>query len=222
MLPIRKKWFSYTVKMCQELSLAPRPWLEAPVQTLHRIRQAVKAPAVLPRGPIETLVLRGLFLDLALEWCRQVNAGIPPSMGARLSSAALVEKYWKSRTTHPSDMFLQWAAEFFSAIEEQRLIGAADRAALVLDANYAANLTLAAVARQIGVSPTDLRVSFRQRFGTSLSDYRRKQRVERAVKLLAAGQTKVETVAALVGYRSKKNFYRAVRSVTGTTPRKLR
>ena len=78
------------------------------------------ATSVAPRGPIETLVIRGLFLDLALEWCRQVNAEIPASVGSTISTAGLVEKYWRSRTMPPADMFVQWSAEFFSALEGRR------------------------------------------------------------------------------------------------------
>lgn len=46
-------------------------------------------------------------------------------------------------------------------------------------------------------------------------------RVLEAMKMFAAGDRKLTAVARAVGYKSDKNFYRAVRAVTGRTPSEL-
>jgi AraC-like DNA-binding protein len=46
-------------------------------------------------------------------------------------------------------------------------------------------------------------------------------RVVEAIKMFAAGARKITAVARLVGYKSDKNFYRALRAVTGLTPSAL-
>ena len=43
-----------------------------------------------------------------------------------------------------------------------------------------------------------------------------------ALVLLTRERAKVEAVSALVGYRSKKNFYAEFRRVTGVTPAQFR
>src|SRR5437763_487086 len=39
MLPIRKRWFFHVVEICQELSAAPRPWIEPASEVLTRIQR---------------------------------------------------------------------------------------------------------------------------------------------------------------------------------------
>ena len=220
MLPIRRRWFFQVVEMCQELSAAPRPWIEAPAGVQSRI-QRVMDPSFKPRGPLETRVLRGLLLELALEWCRQIDGELSPSEKSGGLTAASVEKLWSSQRMEPGQTFLTWATELVGALQQQN-IGTADRAAAVIDADFSSSLTVAEVARAIGVGPNRLRHAFQQRFGMSVAAYRRKRRVEQAMSLLADGRRNVATVSAMVGYKSKKNFYRAVRRITGRTPRRRR
>ena len=220
MLPIRKRWFLHVVEICQELSTAPRPWIEPAAGVLSRI-QRVMDPSIKPRGPLETRVLRGLLLELALEWCRQIDGELSSAEKTGRLTAASVEKLWSSQRLEPGQTFLKWATELVGTLQQQN-IGTADRAAAVIDADFSSSLTVAEVARAIGVSPNRLRHAFQQRFGMTVAAYRRKRRVEQAMSLLADGRRNVATVSAMVGYKSKKNFYRAVRKITGRTPRRRR
>jgi AraC-like DNA-binding protein len=82
-------------------------------------------------------------------------------------------------------------------------------------------ITVQRVARNFGVSLRLLNGEFRSREGMGLKAYIRHVRVTRGLRLIAHGM-KIEAAALMVGYRSKKDFYRAVRVETGVTPGSLR
>ena len=56
----------------------------------------------------------------------------------------------------------------------------------------------------------------------SFNDYRKDLRIARAAGLLRTTDIKVEAIAMMVGFRSKKSLYVAVRSTYGSTPATLR
>jgi transcriptional regulator GlxA family with amidase domain len=58
---------------------------------------------------------------------------------------------------------------------------------------------------------------FRRVVGVSVHQWLTNVRLDRASTLIRDG-VKVEAVSLLVGYRSKKNFYRQFRRRFGTTP----
>lgn len=84
-----------------------------------------------------------------------------------------------------------------------------------------APLDLTRVALQVGCSATTLRWLFRTTFGMSMRDYHTRVRIRQALRLMIAGRQSVVDLAWAVGYRGEKNFYRAVRDLTGTTPARL-
>ena len=56
----------------------------------------------------------------------------------------------------------------------------------------------------------------------SMRDFHTRCRVAEAIRIFAAGENKTAAVARSVGYRSEKNFYRALRDVTGKKPKDLK
>lgn len=76
-----------------------------------------------------------------------------------------------------------------------------------------------AVEYRIGRSQLDR--LFRERFGVGFHRYLTSMRVKRGLDLVMTGM-KVEAAAVCVGYKSKKDFYRAVKEETGSTPGQLR
>jgi AraC-like DNA-binding protein len=79
--------------------------------------------------------------------------------------------------------------------------------------------TLAALARQVGVSETTLKRGFRQIFGTTVFGYLRARRMEHARTLLQSGEATVLEAAALVGYSNPSNFASAFRRQFGLNPK---
>jgi AraC-like DNA-binding protein len=91
------------------------------------------------------------------------------------------------------------------------------RALSLIEHRYTDRLTLAAVARAVERNrPTFARL-FRRATGQTIHQYVARVRVNNAARLIKEGQ-KVEAVMLQVGYRSKKNFYRQFRVLTGLTP----
>jgi AraC-like DNA-binding protein len=81
---------------------------------------------------------------------------------------------------------------------------------------------LRTLARAAACHETSLRRAFRHRFGMSIREYHGRVRVCAAVREFAAGTHNVLAVARSVGYRTEKNFYRAVARFAGLTPAELR
>lgn len=96
------------------------------------------------------------------------------------------------------------------------------RAAAIIRERSAYPVDVADIARAVGCHETRLRRSFRDRFGMSMRDFHTRCRVARAIDLFAAGESKTAAVSQAVGYRSEKNFYRALRDVTGKKPTELK
>jgi methylphosphotriester-DNA--protein-cysteine methyltransferase len=70
------------------------------------------------------------------------------------------------------------------------------------------------------VTARRLHPQFLAELGVSLPGYKRIVRVAKALQQM--GTTEIEAVTIDVGYRSKKNLYRSLRSLTGLTPTAFR
>src|SRR5437667_4405463 len=87
----------------------------------------------------------------------------------------------------------------------------------LIDCEYARPLTLKTLAAAVGKERTYTATLFRRLTGETLHGYLTAVRVRRAGDLIRQGH-KIEAVMLLVGYRSKKSFYRQFRARTGLTP----
>jgi AraC-like DNA-binding protein len=98
----------------------------------------------------------------------------------------------------------------------------ASRAAEWIRNDLVSRLNVTQMAHQLGCHETTLRRAFVAWAGESMRSYQLRARVREALRLFEQGVDDVLAVARLVGYRSEKNFYRAVRIVTGMTPGQIR
>lgn len=80
------------------------------------------------------------------------------------------------------------------------------------------DMTLAALARETGLSRFILARSFQAATGRTVAQYRRARRLTRAARALAAGQTSVTQAALDAGYAAHEAFTRAFRREFGLTP----
>jgi AraC-like DNA-binding protein len=78
-------------------------------------------------------------------------------------------------------------------------------------------LTLERLAAVVGRHRVNLATEFRSETGITVHDYLTRVRIRRAADLLRQGY-KIEPVILLVGYLSKKNFYRHFKEQMGMTP----
>jgi AraC family transcriptional regulator len=87
-----------------------------------------------------------------------------------------------------------------------------------IEEHLAEPISLAALARQVGLSACYFCRAFRQSFGLPPQRYQLMQRIERAKTLLAKHAASVTDVSLSVGYNDTSAFCTAFRRVTGLTP----
>jgi AraC-like DNA-binding protein len=118
-------------------------------------------------------------------------------------------------------LFLGWATEYHRAFAAAHPLAAAEAAAALIEEEDAP-LPMRKLTTACGLEAHRLRGAFKKRFGMSIRVYRSSWRALGVVRLLADDPTiKRDALALLAGYRSKKNMYRAVRSLAGLEPGEL-
>ena len=100
--------------------------------------------------------------------------------------------------------------------------GVYEEATQIIERDYATDLDLDALARQIATSRRQLQRVFAEVGDTSFREYLAKVRMRHAARLLREGATPVREVAQSVGYRQPAQFAKAFRRHHGTSPSSLR
>jgi AraC-like DNA-binding protein len=119
-------------------------------------------------------------------------------------------------------------AELWEHEQPERARDSANQPRLVRDAqryletHYAEHVTITDMSRSLGCSRAHLTRAFRSSLAVSVREYLTEIRARHAVHALRSSTEKVEAVALMVGYRSKKDLYRTIRAMTGLTPNRLR
>lgn len=96
------------------------------------------------------------------------------------------------------------------------------RAIAFVDANIDQPLTLDAIAREAGVSPSVLQRLFHARHDSAVFEFIRGRKLERACEALAMRRVSVAEAAAIAGYTSAANFATAFKRRYGLSPSALR
>ena len=97
-----------------------------------------------------------------------------------------------------------------------------ERAREILHEQFADNLTLASIAKTVGVHPVYLASSFRKKYQCTVGDYRQRLRVEFACKELAKSHSALAQIALAAGFANQAHFSRTFKRLTGTTPARYR
>jgi AraC family transcriptional regulator, transcriptional activator of the genes for pyochelin and ferripyochelin receptors len=97
-----------------------------------------------------------------------------------------------------------------------------DRARAVMLQELGNSLTLAALARRVGLNRTKLAVGFKEVYGTSVQAYWRDARLSRARELLQSAGARVTDVALTLGYSELSSFTRAFSRRFGVLPKALK
>lgn len=87
----------------------------------------------------------------------------------------------------------------------------------VIETSYAERITLNSLASMLNRQSAYLGQLFRREVGMTVRQWVTRVRLDHATVLIRDG-VKIEAVALIVGYRSKKNFYRQFRRRFATTP----
>lgn len=92
------------------------------------------------------------------------------------------------------------------------------KAVAYIEEHLAESISLAALAREVGLSACYFCRAFRQSFGVPPRRYQLRKRIEQAKALLAKHAASVTDVSLTVGYNDTSAFCTAFRRITGLTP----
>jgi AraC family transcriptional regulator len=97
-----------------------------------------------------------------------------------------------------------------------------ERTREILHEQFADNLSLATIAKTVGVHPVYLASSFRQQYQCTIGDYRQRLRIEFACEELAKSHLSLAQIALAAGFANQAHFSRTFKRLTGTTPARFR
>ena len=96
------------------------------------------------------------------------------------------------------------------------------KARAILNSEYAHPPSVPALARQLGMSETQLKNGFKTIIGTTIGQYCINNRIVAARLLLLESSHSISEIGDIVGYEDHSAFSRAFRRITGSTPHEFR
>jgi AraC-like DNA-binding protein len=183
-----------------------------------------------PPHPAARVLLRSLLIDISSRWGHARHRAVrsrcltPLCVPATLADQGLCwSRAWQDQEPREPEIFIAWIDAFCAEMARTHAEDLALRVAAIIIANLAKPLRVGDIAIAVGAHEASVRRAFRREFHMSLREYILQIRVERAECLLReTPESKVEPVALEVGWRSRKDLYRAVKKVRGCTPGALR
>ena len=218
-LPAEQRWLDVVVNEIQVINgliLIADP-IDIPV-----LLRSFASRIPVPVRAIERQLLRGLLLEFAFRWSTRLHAvahaGRPAGCG--FDGTTFLELMLDDRERDARASFAAWIDGFFPEFMRAHPPSTAMRAARHLRRHYADLVHVPTLARKCHTTPSRLAREFRRQFGMSIPQYQRTLRMVDALDRVR--HEKIEAVAMSVGYRGRKNFYRAFRQLTGLTPTGVR
>jgi AraC-like DNA-binding protein len=92
----------------------------------------------------------------------------------------------------------------------------------LLDKGFDRHITIAEIARQLGMNEFKLKAGFKQLFGITMFDYLVKKRMQAARNLLLETDKPIKEIALLTGYSTKQSFMNAFKKYFHHTPGSFR
>lgn len=89
-------------------------------------------------------------------------------------------------------------------------------------AHVCEDVTLDAIARHVGISTSSVQRHFKERFGMTISDFIRRERLETARTALERDGIPISQAAYLAGYNNPSSFTTAFKRAYGVSPKRLR
>jgi YesN/AraC family two-component response regulator len=111
-----------------------------------------------------------------------------------------------------------YASQPGETTDSERIVS---RMMALIHTRYAGVVTLRTLGAALDQRPKHLGWVFRRTLGISARECLTRVRIDHAIELIQAG-VKIEAIALIVGYRSKKNFYRQFKRRYSTTPEAFR
>jgi AraC-like DNA-binding protein len=219
---VRDEWIDRVVAACETVDA------ETMLRRTRSVRHLVAefhAELPDPKSPAEHVVLRAMLVDVSLRWGDTdhwaYHAEFPDAECAD-DPAALALAVWRNPFADAREGFRQWASTYVETMERVHPRYRAIELQRDLDVDFAQPLSVARLARRRGVSVRCLQRDFEELTGRTIQDYVTERRLDTAIGMLKNTSDKVEWIANVVGWSSRKNLNRALAQRRGTSPSTLR
>jgi AraC-like DNA-binding protein len=219
---VRAEWSFDLARVCQRFAgaaLDPEP--EHLIGAVNELANALPEPA----SHVERLVLRDR-LHIATESAgRQFHGQFHREISSECHNGRVAISRavrWDDFDCTPHQFLARWVEGFLRAFAQSHAWPPPVQAARLIRHAYDKPFDVRAIARTVGCARSVLIRSFKEAHGISMGEYQTRCRVSSAFTQLRIRDSNVGAVAFSVGYQSTKNFYRALRDVTGMTPTAVR
>jgi AraC-like DNA-binding protein len=216
---MRQLWLEDVVKELQLASgsLSLTDAREACAAAIARTSQL--AP---PRSQAERLMLQTLLIEFAYTLGTSLHVQFHSRYPLKCTFSPIVqlERFCHTGKHDLRWTFAEWAKAYCEAFERTHNLPAAYRIARLIERDYHRTWSLLTLSRTVELTPAQVSRAFRREYGMSPREYLQALRMLEAAEHV--GNMKIEAVALQVGYKSKKNFYRAFQRFTGVTPAAFR
>jgi AraC-like DNA-binding protein len=174
---------------------------------------------------------RGFQVELSHDWCRKYGVRLEDFPGSVLIDSINVKLLFNNiyKEAKLSDGFSKITLDSlllnaFSILRDDRKadLGGkprwAQRIDEILRENYSEPLSLAAMARELGLHWAHLSREFPKHFHCTFGEYARKVRVERSLNIMRRKDLSLTDVAFECGFSDQSHFIRCFREFIGVTP----
>jgi AraC-like DNA-binding protein len=219
---VRNQWSFEVALACQRFVggvLDPEP---------EHLTQAVEALAgslPVPESQAEAFILRDRLRTAmhcaAHQFHAEFHRLIPYACEYRHSTGG-ERLNWDDFDVDPGHLLRQWASDYLDEFARSHTWSAPLTAARLIRHSFEKPLNLGRLARTVGCARSGLIRCFNDTFGMSMGDYHARCRIRPTLAMLREPDSNVGAAAFQVGYHSTKNFYRALRKLTGMTPSQVR
>ena len=219
---VRPDWMFELAHVCQRFV---GDALEADIDQFAALISRLQGSLPEARSPLERLIGRDRMIACATRSAETVHDRYHHQFPARPCAGCPVHETARSISAFnygPAERLSAWASEFSDTFRRTHQAPTVDQAAAILRRAFDGDLDLAALPRELGCGRTRLLRDFRTAFGASMREYWTRVRLRHAAQALREPGSKVDAVAHSVGYRSPKNFNRALMVATALTPSDIR
>lgn len=219
---VRDEWMDRVIAACQPFATQP---VARRSRSLRRLFAEFEAQLPDAKSPNEHVVLRAMLAELSLRWGHADHWAYHaefPDAECRDDPAALAMGVWRDPPANAKAAFRRWADVYIGQIERIHPRCRAVELRRDLDADFAQSLSIARLAEARGVTPHCLQRDFQELTGWTIQDYVTERRLDAAVELLKNTPDKVEWIANVVGWSSRKNLNRALARRRGVNPVDIR
>lgn len=219
---VRDEWIERVTDACQ---LVVREAVPHRARSVRRVFREFATQLPDPKSAVEHVVLRAMLVEVSLRFGDADHGAYHvdfPDAECSEDPASLALSAWRTPAADAKAGFEQWAVVYVDTMECVHPRYRAIELRRHLDAHFAQPLSIGRLARERRVTARCLQRDFEELTGRYIQDYVRERRVETAVGMLKNTSDKVEWIANVVGWSSRKNLNRALARSRGANPSTVR